>query len=555
MTLAPVGAAAVVALAGGYLLYGRFLARRMALDAGRPTPAHAHADGVDFVATPAPALLAQHFSAISAAGPIAGPVLAGLTYGWAPALAWILLGCVFVGAAHDFATLVASVRHRGLSVAEILRERLGRRPMALYLAFVWVALLYVIVAFTDLTAGLFVRSADAGAGPVGPAIASSSLAYLLLAAALGWAMRRFPLRTAAWGAVSLPLVAGVLLLGPVLPLSLPGSADAQVKAWDGLILAYCFVASLLPMPLLMQPRGFLGGFLLYGFLGAGLVGIFLGGAPVQYPAFREPVEGAAPLLPFLFVTIACGACSGFHGLVCSGTTARQLDRETDAPLVGYAGMLLEGLIAVISLGCVMVLSAEEGKAYGPRDADMVFASGIARFVETLGVPRSIGLTFGLLALTTFVYDTIDVCTRLGRYILQELFRLEGPRGRLLATVLTLAPALLVLSFAGPGAWRSVWPAFGTTNQLLAGLTLAGVAVWLRAEGRPSWFVALPAAFLVAMTGWSLAWSIARLPANPLVGSVSVGLALLAAALLFEVGRGWLRAGRGAAPRSPATRGL
>jgi carbon starvation protein len=448
---------------------------------------------------------------------------------------------------------VASVRHRGLSVAEILRERLGRRPMALYLGFVWVALVYVVIAFTDLTAGLFTGKAEVGGAPVGPAIASSSLAYLLLAAGLGWAMRRRPMGTLAWGLVAAPLLVGVLLLGPLLPLSLPGplaSGAAGVKAWDVLILAYCFAASLLPMPWLMQPRGFLGGFLLYGFLGVGLVGLFAGGVEVKYPALREAVPGAAPLLPFLFVTIACGACSGFHGLVCSGTTARQLDRESDAPLVGYAGMLLEGLIAVLSLACVMMLSPDEAKAFGPGSADMVFASGIARFAEVAGVPRDVGLAFGLLALTTFVYDTIDVCTRLGRYILQELFRLEGATGRWVATALTLAPALAFLLFSDVGAYRVVWAAFGTTNQLLAGLTLCGIAVWLRAEGRPSWFAALPAVFLVGMTGWSLAWSVLHRSdpgRHPLLGWISAVLLVLAAWLVAEAARGWWRA----APRRSA----
>ncbi len=543
MTLLPIGVGTLAVLLGGYFLYARRIARHFSLDPARVTPAHERSDGVDFVPAKAPLLLAQHFSAISAAGPIAGPILACLAFGWAPALAWILLGCVFIGAAHDFAALVASVRHRACSVAEILKERLGRRAGTLYLSFVWIALVYVTVAFTDLTASEFVKTAAPGSGATdyGGAVASSSAMYLLLAVGLGVAMARLRIPLAVLTVVSVGLLLAIIGLGRAMPLALPASVAGEHprKAWDLLILAYCFAAALMPLGLLLLPRGYLGGFLLYAFLASGVVGLLGGGIEVRYPAFVawETPKGQG-LFPFVFVMIACGACSGFHGLVCSGTTSRQLDREPDARPVGYGAMLLEGLIAVISLSCVVMLPL--GGAGEKPDTDMVFARGIARFVSVLGVPEDLGISFGLLALATFVYDTLDVCTRLGRYILQELTGLRGRAGAVLATALTLAPAAAFLMAAKEDAYKDVWPAFGTSNQLLAALTLMAVSVWLRAEGRRSWFTAAPAVFLLVMTVWSLLWSILHWSANPLIGGISVVLLALAALLTFECGRAYLR---------------
>ncbi len=537
MTLLPIGLGTLVVLLAGYLVYGRFIARFLSLDGNRATPAHALSDGVDYVPAKAPLLLAQHFSAISAAGPIGGPILAGLWFGWGPALAWILLGCVFIGAAHDFATLVASVRHRGLSVGEILRERLGRRAMAIYLSFVWIALVYVTIVFADLTAAAFVKEGSGGA------VASSSAMYLLLALGLGVAFTRWKLRLLPAAAITLPLLVAVIWFGREIPITLPDTVafGNPRMAWNGILLAYCFAAALLPMPVLMQPRGFLGGFLLYGFLASGVVGLLFGNIGVLQPAFVAWTSPqGADLLPFLFVTIACGACSGFHGLVCSGTTSRQLDRETDAPAVGYGAMLLEGLIAVISLSTVMMLAPGDpllGKGVG---VDAVFASGIARFTEVLGVPRDFGFAFGLLALTTFIYDTLDVCTRLGRYILEELFGWKGSRGRIAATLLTLLPAGAFLAATGEGAYMKVWAAFGTSNQLLAALTLMGVAVWLKAEGKRTWFVVVPAVFLLGTTGWSLVATVGNGSAAALLRGISAVLLLLAAALAFECVRAFLR---------------
>ncbi|MFN2433048.1 MAG: carbon starvation protein A [Gemmatimonadota bacterium] len=519
----------VLALYGaGYLVYGRFLARRLAIDPARPTPACVLEDGMDYVPSRPGFLFAQHFSAISAAGPIIGPILAALWFGWVPALLWIALGCVFLGAAHDFASLVASVRHGARSVADVMREHVGRSAFLGFLAFIWIALLYVIVAFTDITASLFTQ-AEFGGG-----VATSSLLYLGLAVTLGLVLRARPI--SAWMAALIfgPLLLGAIWAGQQAPIALPElAATSPRKTWDLLILAYCFIAAVLPMWLLLQPRGFLGGFLLYGFLAAGVVGLLFGGLTVQSPAFlgfRNADHG--PLFPILFVTIACGACSGFHGLVCSGTTSKQLSNERDAPLVGYGAMLAEGVVALIALSTVMI-GTQGGKP------DEIFASGIARFLSVVGVPIGLATAFGFLALTTFIYDTLDVTTRLARYILQELFGWKGSLGRYAATAATIVPAAAFLLLLPEDAYAAVWSLFGTSNQLLAALTLTGIAVWLYRTGRSPSVALYPLLFLLAVTVSSLVLHVmdglaATQLASPsgVIGLSAVVLLILSASLVW-----------------------
>jgi carbon starvation protein len=533
----------VLALFGaGYLVYGRFLARRFALDPARPTPACLLEDGMDFVPAKPGFLFAQHFSAISAAGPIVGPILAGLWFGWLPALLWIAFGCVFLGAAHDFASLVGSVRHHAGSVAEIMREQVGRPAFLLFLTFIWIALLYVIVAFTDITASEFTHPLYGGG------VATSSLLYLGLAFALGLLMRRRPLPIGLAAGLFGPLLLAAIWFGQQAPIHLPAWAGENPrKTWDLLILGYCFVAAVLPMWLLLQPRGFLGGFLLYGFLAAGVVGLVFGGIQVQAPAFLGFTSpGHGTLFPILFVTIACGACSGFHGLVCSGTTSKQLQNEKDAKLVGYGAMLAEGVVALIALATVM-MGVQGSKP------DEIFAGGIARFLSVVGVPVGLATAFGFLALTTFIYDTLDVTTRLARYILQELFGWRGAAGRYAATAATILPAAVFLMALPNDAYATVWSLFGTSNQLLAAITLAGIAVWLLRTRTSPLPALLPLLFLTAVTVSSLALHMqtglvgAGGGAGRVIG-ISATLLLLLAGTLFWMA--W-RAARGA--RGPAGR--
>lgn len=504
MSLFAVALAAGGALFAGYLVYGRVLAARLGLSPQRRTPAHTQQDGVDFVPAPANLLLGQHFSAIAAAGPIVGPILAGLWFGWLPALLWIVVGAVFLGAVHDFASLVGSVRHGARSIVEIVREQLGPRAHLLFMAFVWLSLIYVIIAFTDLTSASFVEPR------YGPGVAASSGLYLAAAMVMGVCLVRWrmPLKLAT--AVFLPLLGLVIWFGQSVPIVLPAIAGVRPQvAWDVVILLYCGLASILPMWLLLQPRGYLGGFFLYVTLAAGLIGVLLGGERIQYPAFLGWTSPAGlPLFPLLFVTVACGACSGFHGIVSSGTTSKQIDREPDCRLIGYGGMLLEGLVAVIALATVMMLTPAE--AAGQTSPDRIYANGLSRFVSHFGIDPEFARLFALLAFTTFIYDTLDVATRLGRYVFQELTGWTGRAGDLAATACTLLlPAVCVCltlrdaTGAVVPAWKVFWTIFGTSNQLLAALTLLTLTVWLKRTRGPWALTAAPAAFMLVMTVWSL----------------------------------------------------
>jgi carbon starvation protein len=405
-SLAVLLAICLVAFVVAHRVYGRLLARWFGLDAAARTPAHEHHDGQDFAPTGRFYLLAQHFSAISAAGPIVGPILAATAFGWQPAFWWIVLGCIFVGAMHDFAALVASVRHGGCSIAHVLRQHLNGRAYAAFTLFIWLALILVIIAFTDATANAFTKALDVPAGSGGETVAvrgagvaSSSMLYLLVALAMGVVVKA--LRPPLWlvTVVFVPLVGVAIWLGPLLPIDLRADGAIPNLYWAWLILGYCGVASVLPVWLLLQPRGYLGGFFLYVTLGGGLLGLVLTNPQIAWPSFTGfTAANGDPLVPFLFITIACGACSGFHGLVCSGTTSKQLDREPDAHLVGYGGMLLEGIVALVALACVMRLAP--GDPLARSGPEQVFGQGVGAFLAGLGVPLQFAVTFGMLAFAT-----------------------------------------------------------------------------------------------------------------------------------------------------------
>ncbi|HET7746556.1 MAG TPA: carbon starvation CstA family protein, partial [Vicinamibacteria bacterium] len=497
MTLPAVATVVLAVLWLGYRFYGRFVAAQFGLDDGRATPAVAVNDGVDFVPTGRFYLLGQHFSAIAAAGPIVGPILAAQQFGWLPCLLWIGLGVVFIGAVHDFSTLVTSVRHEGKSIAQVIRLEIGHKAWVAMMAFIWLALLYVILAFTDVTASSFTGRTEDLAGlrtgfNQGGAVALASVLYLCLSMVLGIVDRA--LKPPLWLStlVFVPATLGCVWLGTQYSTLLVASA----QTWGVLILAYCFAASLTPVWVLLQPRGYLGGFVLYMALAVGVAGIFFGGFAVEQPAFRTWQAGGATgsLFPFLFVTIACGACSGFHGLVCSGTTSKQVARESDCRPVGYGGMLLEAFVALIALSTVMIATGPDLATKGPS---LVYAEGLGRYLAAFLGPEHLvfATTFGAMAFSTFVFDTLDVSTRLGRYILQELFSRSGRASAVGATLFTVLIPLAWLIVAGEGAFRLFWTLFGTSNQLLAALSLLGISVWLRRLRRPTAFTLLPMAFV------------------------------------------------------------
>jgi len=541
MSLFLIALIACALFAAGYTFYGRLLASWFGLSAARPTPACVKNDGVDYVPANAPFLLGQHFSAIAAAGPIVGPILAALAFGWLPTLLWIVGGAIFFGAVHDFSSLVGSVRHDARSIVEIVREQLGPTAHWLFMGFVWLSLIYVIIAFTDLTSASFVEATD------GAAVASSSSWYLVIGLLMGLCLYRWRMPLWLATATFLPLVGVAIWSGRFAPLTLPIVAGIRPQLlWNAIILIYCFVASVLPMWLLLQPRGYLGGFFLYVALAAGILGLFLGGDPVRYPAFLGWTSSQGfPLFPMLFVTVACGACSGFHGIVSSGTTSKQIREEPDCRLVGYGGMLLEGLVAVIALSTVMLLAPGDPSIH--QSPDRIYANGLSHFVERFGVNREFARSFALLAFATFIYDTLDVATRLGRYVFQELTGWQGRIGSISATLCTLAlPAVCVSLTVNDAsghvvpAWKIFWTIFGTSNQLLAALTLLTITVWLKRNQRPWLVAAVPAGFMLVMTLWSLGllarpWIATLLQGRwSLNGIAAIALVLLALAVLVVV---------------------
>lgn len=549
--------AAVLIIA--YRTYGSLLARLLRLDDSRVTPAVELRDDVDYQPIPPKFLLGQHFSAIAAAGPIVGPILAGVMFGWLPALIWILVGSIFIGGVHDMTALVASIRHKARSIAEVVKEHMSQRSYVLFLLFVWIALLYIIVAFTDIVAASFVKSFPVTIDGVprtiaAGSIATSSLLYLMLPIAMGLLLR-FTKLTVGWATVIfLPLVGLSVWVGQFAPLDLATmlrvNPEQAHKIWDVLLLGYCFVASIVPVWLLLQPRGHLGGYFLFAAVIGGMLGAIIGNPTIQYPSMIPAIERAQPLAPMLFITIACGACSGFHCIIASGTTSKQISREGDARPIGYGAMLLEAMVAVLSLGCVMILSRPEAAAQR-GDPDALYANGLSTFLSAIWVPQSFGLLFGLLAFTTFVYDTLDVSTRLGRYIIEELTGLKGMFGRLVATGLTVGvPVVFVMQQSSDAAgkpipaWRVFWNLFGASNQLLAALALIGVTVWLWRTYRAKWVwivTGLPTVFMYVMSTWALvrfvrdgffnaATGSLQLTANPVpwVALVLIGLAAMLA---------------------------
>ncbi|MBI4057392.1 MAG: carbon starvation protein A [Elusimicrobia bacterium] len=541
-----------------FFIYGRWLSKIFALSSEPTTPAHRLSDGQDYVPTRPAILLSQHFAAIAAVGPIAGPILAGAKYGWLPGALWITLGAVFIGAVHDFSCLVASVRHDARSIGDVIKIYVGRNASILFSLFIWLNLIYVIVVFTDLTASAFVNRPEFGSQNFGPGVATSSLLYLGLAVLMGFALNRWKWSLKRTTTLFVLALFVVIWLGQKIPITFSGDALSQQKAWDSVILIYCFAASVIPLWVLLQPRGYLGGFILYTTFAAGVLGLAFGKFSTQFPLWNGSTNSSpTPLFPLLFTTIACGACSGFHGLVSSGTTSKQLDRETDARTVGYGGMLLEGFVAVIALSTLMLQAPGSPElSLGP---DEIYARGLAHFMSVFGIPFAAGVTFGKLAFATFIYDTLDVTTRLGRYILQELLGLPGKRGAFMATGLTLAvPAIaLWMTFTDPAGkiqpmWKVFWPAFGASNQLLAALSLAGITVWLRHTGRNWWVTGIPAAFMTVVTLSSLAIIVRQTLSagrwlDP-VGTTAILLLILALIILFQTASAALR-------RPPAADGI
>lgn len=534
--------------------YGHWMSRVFGLDDRHVVPSEGQYDGIDHVPTKTPVLLGHHFSSIAGAGPIVGPILAGLFFGWVPALLWIVAGSIFVGGVHDFGSTIASVRHKARSVAELAKQYITPTAYKLFLAFIFLALVYVIVVFMDLTAATFVNVDMNGGG-----VAISAGLFVLLALVMGYGMMRGGMGLRTGTLIFLPLVLLAIWVGDALTIEehiLPALGGSPKNTWNAILIGYCLVAAITPVWILLQPRDYLSSWLLYlSVLGAGigmLIGAFTGAAALSgsWPAFVSADDVTAlgvphlgPLFPILFITVACGACSGFHSIVASGTTAKQIKCESDTRRVGYGAMLIEGVVAVIALATVMILSF--GEEALRSDPIAVYARGIGQFLGSFGINPRFGAHFGLLALSTFLLTTLDTCTRLGRYVVQEALDWEKnePRGRLYATLLTLLlpGALVFMTYTDPAsgqvlpAWRAVWPVFGATNQLLAALALLAVTVWLKRTGRTWAFAGLPMAFMLVMTMTALGMLILRHGLS-LIGVIATALFLLGLMLAVEAAR-------------------
>ena len=533
----------IVVLVCGYLFYGRWLAKEWGVDSSRETPAHTMADGVDYCAAKAPVLLGHHFASIAGAGPINGPIQAAI-FGWVPVLLWILIGGIFFGATHDFASLFASIRHEGKSIGHVIEVNIGRRGKKLFLVFAYLTLLLVVAAFGSIVVGTF-ASGPQGSDAFNLAngrTASISMLFILLAVVFGFLVYR---RNAPLG---ISTVIGVIALVACIALGYNFPIHLSANFWSVVVLAYILIASVTPVWILLQPRDYLNSFLLYGMLLLAFVGVLIAHPTVSLPPFTGfgGIEGKSMLFPVLFITVACGAISGFHSLVGSGTTAKQLDSEKDAMAIGYGGMLIECALAVISLICVGILFgnsealASVGSTLGFADSGMiggtptqVFATGVAYMLTKVGLPYGVMYSVLILAVSAFCLTSLDTATRLARYMLQEFFVDEGENvenltGFKKAVANPFVSTLITVILGGilmTGGYSLIWPLFGAANQLLAALALLACCVWLGNIGKNNKMFYIPMVFMLAATLTSLFFTfkdkVGRLitpPENPTVAA-------------------------------------
>ena len=429
-----------------------------------------------------------------------------------------------MGGVHDFGSTFMSIRHGGRSVADVMRKLVGESTGKLFLLFVILALVYVIVVFLDLTASTFTKQ---------PAVATSSGWFVLVALVFGVLLRTNNFSLGRLALFFFPLTFLGLLVGHYFPFPIL-SKDVWILA----TLIYCFVAAVLPVGILLQPRDFLSAGFLYAILLLGAVGMLFSRESIQLPAFAGwESDKLGMMVPFLFITVACGACSGFHSIVSSGTTSKQVKVESDVTRVSYGAMLIEAVLAVFALGCVAILSVTEREVGGTPVG--IFATGASKFFATLGIPKVLGAEFAMLAISTFLLTTLDTCTRLTRFLIEELFSWRSQKSRYAGTFFALLfPALLVIqTFPGPNgelqpAWKAVWPLFGATNQLLAALALLTFVVFLKFKKTSFTFALLPALMMMFMPMLALWYMIVKFGVSSLMGGASVGMFVLGMFLMF-----------------------
>ena len=496
---------AIVIFVVAYLTYGRYLAKTWGIDPNRKTPAHELEDGVDYCPAKTPVLMGHHFSSIAGAGPINGPIQAAF-FGWVPCFLWIVIGGIFFGAVQDFGSIFVSIRHEGKSLGEVIEENIGHKSRVLFTVFAWLVLLLVIAAFADIVASSFTGASFEGGSAANGSVATASMLFILLAIGFGFAVYR---KNAPMVVAS---VIGVILLAACVAIGLAFPLDFSKTFWLILVFVYIMIASVTPVWILLQPRDYLSSFLLYFMMIAAVIGIFGAHPAIQIPAYVNFHVGSSYLFPTLFITIACGAISGFHSLIGSGTTSKQLDNEKDALLVGYGSMLIECVLGVISLIAVATLTTDgQFVAAGYASPTIVFATAISGFFATLGFSEgAVSATYTIIALAVscFCLTSLDTATRLGRFMFQELFAgtEAGKKLKLenmyVATIITAVLAF-ALCLAG---YAKVWPLFGACNQLVAVPAFLAIGTFLKRQGRNNKMLYIPIIFMSCATLVSLVFS-------------------------------------------------
>lgn len=483
---------AITWFALGYLLYGRRLARAYGVDPERTTPAHELSDGVDYVpARNWMVLFGHHFSSICGAGPIVGPALAVAYWGWAPSIIWVFIGAVLMGAVADFTSLFVSVRSDGNTISDIARPEISPRARLLFSWFIWVALVLVVAVFAIFAARTFIEEPDT---------VIPSLALIPVALLTGHLMYKTEASSAVATLIGVGLLLAALFLGTKIPVEIPAMLGMSTETiWIVLLLGYCFVASITPVQVLLQPRDYLASFLLFGAIGIGVVSIMITAPAMQTAAFTafdpEDYPAAGPLWPMLFVTIACGAISGFHSLVSSGTTCKQIDSEAHACRVGYGGMILEGMVGVLVIICVGsgIPTVELRQVLSPDGGGPINAFGIGYGRITAPILGNYGQAFAVMALNAFILTSLDTGTRIGRYMTADLL---GTSNMYLSTAIVAGCGC---ALALTGQWTVLWPAFGTSNQLIAALALLVGSCWMMRRGRSFLYTFIPASIMLATT--------------------------------------------------------
>ena len=530
----------IVALSAGYLLYGRWLAKKWGIDPKAKTPAYTHEDGQDYVPSSKFTVFSHQFSSIAGAGPVTGPILASV-FGWVPVLLWLIIGGLFFGAVQDFGALYASVKNEGKSMGMIIEKYIGKTGRKLFMLFCWLFTLLVIAAFTDMVAGTFngVGLDSAETAYANSAAASISMLFIVVAVIFG-VIQKHVGKMNEWvkAVVAIALLVAMFAVGMKLPIY------ASKTAWIYIIMAYLFLASVLPMWLLMQPRDYMTTFMLLGMIIGAVVGVVVAHPQMQLNAFNGFNVNGSGLFPTLFVTIACGAVSGFHSLVSSGTSSKTVSNEKDMPMIGYGAMVVESLLGIVALVVVGAVAVGGTKPEGTPFA--IFSSGVAGFLEKLGVPVQVATVFMTMCVSALALTSLDSVARIGRMSFQELFYGEStdpkqmtPAQRVLtnkyfATVITLFFGYLLTL----GGYSNVWPLFGSANQLLAALVLIALAVFLKTTGRTGWTLYIPMFVMLAVTFTALIQKTIALVSNFMSGNATLlvdGLQFVVAVLLMVLG--------------------